>query len=184
MSKRATKGDHFLASPTDEEVRRQRQAEYTWVAKHELVGAIVLITLGLCHWYGTDGWLARLAGVGAVVVAYAFISTVMNRVADYSRERDRELNALRQQLVAFTCALHDRSGERVDVSRLADAVTPQWRREEQNLSEDDWAIISRSWEFWRDGFEEQDRTPCANCGSPRTAHAPNGKCPTRAPFTA
>lgn len=175
---RANRGNTFVAELEPAESERRRLAEYGWVAKSQLVAAVVLVTGCLQHWFTADGWSGPVAGLVGIVVAYWIVSEIMRRVAKYTEEQRKDVEMLKQQLAAFGCAIHNGSLDRSEMARLKAAVDP-WSDHPSRKPQlpDDWAVISRTWAFWRDGFDEQDITRCANCGLARRQHAADGLCP-------
>jgi len=94
--------------------------------------------------------------------------------------RDKEISNLRRQLTGFVCDTSLGRVSEADLKRIALAVNDMPSRTKQNdLSRDDFNLISRAWFFWKDqnGFEWQDETECINCGRVRREHSKNGACP-------
>lgn len=176
-TERANRGNRFVAELTSEESQRQRRAAYSWVAPYQLVAAAVLVPIFMHHSQTADGWSGPAAGLGGVVVAYAIISELMRRIERFKADQRQELEALRRQLAAFVCAAQEGAVERQELVRLREAAEGWRPKSATDYPRDDWTLISRAWKFWRDGFDEQDSTRCANCGLERRRHSAKGMCP-------
>ena len=174
---RANRGNTFVAEPEHHEGERQRGADYRWVMKFELVAAFVVVGACLQHWYTVGGWTGWATGAVGILVAYWVISEILGRVDDYTDQQRKEIEQLRRQLAAFVCDANGGLVKRADIARLSAAIERSaWTRAADPLG-DDWGLISRTWEFWRDGLVDQDRTRCANCGAGRIEHGADGQCP-------
>ena len=177
---RANTGNTFVAELEPAESDRRRRAEYSWVAKYQLVAAVVLVTGSIHYWNTAEGWSGPAVGIVGIAIAYSIIAEILRRVDKYTEEQRQAVETLRQQLAAFVCAVHDGTVERAEMARLRAAILGKSfdrpRRHGRQLR-DDWVLISRAWAFWQDSFDEQDWVLCANCGAARQQHDPDGRCP-------
>jgi hypothetical protein len=173
---RANRGHSFVPVPDLNEIERQRHADYRWVMKYQLVAAVVVVTGLLQYGYTTGGWIGWAAGVVGMLVAYWTISVIVGLVDEYKDEQHKEIDRLRRQLAAFVCDVQKGTIEKADIERLSAAIRSQFRTCSDQRLGDDWTLISRTWNFWREGVKDQDDTTCANCGAPRRSHGVGGKC--------
>jgi hypothetical protein len=170
----------FQAVPSSHEYERLKSKTYDWVPKYQIIAAFVVIFQCMYFASITEGWKGYLLNVVAIMVLYYITSGIFERIRMYLGAVDKEISNLRRQLTGFIC---DTSLGRVSepsLKRIAVAVNDLPSRTNQNdLSRDDFNLISRAWFFWNDqnGFNWQDDTECINCGQARKEHSKDGTCP-------
>jgi len=117
----------------------------------------------------------------AGIILYFIVSGIFDRIAIYLESRDKEIYNLRRQLTGFVCDTSLGKVSEADLKRIAVAANDLYGKTKQNnLSKDDFNLLSRAWFFWKDrnGFEWQDETECINCGKVRREHSKDGACPS------
>ena len=120
-------------------------------------------------------WLGLLFGI---VFLYVLISTLVGWSSNFIEMRENEIKGLRRQLTCFICEASLGRIEKDDLKRMANATRPDVFIKKDNLTVDDFFLISQPYIFWgENGFEWQDETECANCGHERQEHSKDGNCP-------
>ena len=123
------------------------------------------------YWFGVP-----LLGV---VLLYFLISSLLGWFELHLDRRDREIKYLRRNLTRSICETSLGWVEKKDLKRLRAATATFPLPKADDLTIDDFSLISRANIFWgENGFEWQDEAECANCGHTRKEHSKNGNCPT------
>jgi regulator of replication initiation timing len=115
----------------------------------------------------------------AVFLLYFLIKNLMSEFTNHIDMRYKQIKDLKRQLTCFICEASLGRIEKGDLERLAKAS--HWRTDKKmdDLTVDDFSIISQVWNFWeKKGFEWQDECECINCGHNRKEHSQDGECPT------
>ena len=176
---RGSKVRHKFRAKAEEE--RFGKTVRGWKIEIFIFSLVILISFSQYHklpkkevfsyWFGVP-----LVGV---VLLYFLISSISNWFALHLDRRDREINNLRRQLTRFICETSFGWVEKEDLKRLKKAADLFPLPKENDLTIDDFSLISRPDIFWgKNGFEWQDEAECANCGHTRKEHSQDGNCPT------
>lgn len=172
----------FQAVPNPNEDARLTRKAYEWLPKYQIIVSIVFIFQCMYFASITEGWKGYLANLAAIVALYFIISGIFNEIRMHIESRDKEIFNLRRQLSGFICDASLGRVSEVDLNRIAAAANDiSWLETKQDdLSKDDFGLISRAWFFWKDqnGFEWQDKTECISCGMARKEHSRDGSCPS------
>jgi len=171
----------FQAEPSLHEYERSKSKIYEWVPKYQIIAAFILIFQCMYFASITEGWKGYLSNFVAIVTLYFIISGIFDRITRYIESRDKKISNLRRQLTGFVCDSTLGKVSETDLKRIAVAANDMpWRTKQNDLSRDDFGLISRAWFFWKDqnGFEWQDETECINCGQARREHSKDDTCPS------
>ena len=154
---------------------------HRWVPAIEVAGVMVIFVSALFWGMTTGGWKGwAYCIIGVVVLIYYVKRTIGELNAAMLKQKRREYDLL-QRVTRFICDANSGCVDRGVLERIgkaADSATDVSQFEE-NLSLDDFSLISQSRSFWKDGFDKQNRTTCVNCGNARELHKKNGDCPSR-----
>ena len=179
--KNSVSRNKFQAVPSSHEYESSKSKMYEWVPKYQIIAAFTIIFQCIYFASITEGLKGYLFNVIAIVVLYFMVSGIFERIRMYIEARDKEISNLRRQLTDFVCDTSLGRVSEADLKRIAVAANDlPWRTNKDDLSRDDFNLISRAWYFWKDqnGFNWQDETECINCGQERKAHSKEGNCPT------
>ena len=171
----------FQAEPSSHEYEKSKSKIYEWVPKYQIIAAFIIIFQCMYFASITEGWKGYLSNLFAIGVLYLILSGIFDHITMYIESRDKEISNLRRQLTGFICETSLGKVPETDLKRIATAVNDLlWEAKQNDLSKDDFNLISRAWFFWRDqnGFEWQDETECTNCGQARKEHSKDGTCPS------
>jgi len=172
--------NRFQAVPSSREYERSKSKTYEWVSKYQIIAAFIIIFQCMYFASITEGLKGYLLNVVAIVVLYFIVSGIFERITRYIEAMDKEISNLRRQLTGFVCDTSLGRVSEADLKRIAVAANDLPRRTNQNdLSREDFNLISRAWFFWKDqnGFNWQDEAECINCGQARKVHSKEGTCP-------
>ena len=178
--KNSVSKNRFQAEPSSREYERSKNKTSEWVPKYQIIAAFIIIFQCMYFASITEGWKKYLFNLIAIVILYFIISGIFERITMYIEARDREISNLRRQLTGFVCDTSLGKVSEADLKRIAVAANDlPWRTNQNDLSRDDFNLISRAWVFWKDQncFNWQDMTKCINCGQERKAHSKDGVCP-------
>ena len=178
--KNSVSKNKFQAEPSSREYERSKSKIYEWVPKYQIIAALILIFQCMYFASITEGWKGYLSNFVAIVILYFMVSGIFDRITRYLEESNKETSNLRRQLTGFVCDTSLGRVSEADLKRIAVAANDMpWRTKQNDLSRDDFRLISRALFFWRDqiGFEWQDNTECVNCGIDRRVHSKDGTCP-------
>ena len=178
--KNSVSKNKFQAEPSSREYERSKSKIYEWVPKYQILAAFILIFQCMYFASITEGWKGYLSNFVAIVILYFIVSGIFDRITRYIEASNKEISNLRRQLTGFVCDTSLGRVSEADLKRIAVAANDlPWRANQNDLSRDDFGLISRAGFFWRDqiGFEWQDDTECVNCGQERRVHSKDGICP-------
>ena len=179
--KNSVSKNKFQAEPSSREYERSKSKIYEWVPKYQIIAAFILIFQCMYFASITEGWKGYLSNFVAIVILYFIVSGIFNRITRYIEASNKEISNLRRQLTGFVCDTSLGRVSEADLKRIAVAANRvPWRTNQNDLSRDDFGLISRAWFFWKDqnGFNLQDETECINCDQERKAHLKDCTCPS------
>ena len=171
----------FQAEPSSGKYEKLKSKTYEWVPKYQIIAALILIFQCMYFASITEGWKGYFANFGAIIILYFIVSGIFDRITMHIESRDKEISNLRRQLAGFVCDASLGRVPKADLKRIAIAANDiPSRTKQDDLSKDNFSLISRAWFFWKDqnGFEWQDETECSNCGRVRRKHSKDGACPS------
>ena len=171
----------FQAEPSLHEYEKSKSKIYEWVPKYQIIAAFIIIFQCMYFASITEGWKGYLSNLVAIGVLYFILSGIFDHITMYIESRDKEISNLRRQLTGFICETSLGKVPETDLKRIATAANDLlWKAKQNDLSKDDFNLISRAWFFWRgqNGFEWQDETECTNCGQARRKHSKDSTCPS------
>ena len=171
----------FQAEPSSGEYERSKSKTYKWVPKYQIIAAFILVFQCMYFASITEGWKGYLSNFAAIVILYFIVSGIFDRITWYIEASNKQISFLRRQLTGFVCDTSLGRVSEADLKRIAVAANRvPWRTNQNDLSRDDFGLISRAQFFWSDqiGFEWQDETECINCGRARREHSKDGTCPS------
>ena len=152
-----------------------------WKSEIFAFSLLILLSFSQYHKLPKEEIFSYWLGVPLVgiIILYFLISSLLNWSVNFIEMRENEIKGLRRQLTCFICEASLGRIEKDDLKRLANATRPLTGIKNDNLTEDDFSLISQPYIFWgENGFEWQDETECANCGHERQKHSQDGNCPT------
>lgn len=170
----------FKAEPSDNEYEKTKKKAYEWVPKYQIIAAFIIVFQCMYFASTTEGWKVYLFNIIAIAVLCFMVSGIIEKIRFYIDARDKEINNLRRQLTGFICDAALNKVSQGDLKRLGNAANDLMLQAEKNdLTKDDFNLLSRAWFFWTDqnGFDWQDNTKCINCEQERKAHSLDGTCP-------
>lgn len=170
----------FQAEPNSHEYERSQSNIYEWVPKYQIITAFIVIFQCMYFASITEGWKGYLSNFVAILILYFIISGIFDRITRHIESRDKNISNLKRQLTGFVCDTELGKVSETDLKRISLAANDMpWRIQQNDLSRDDFGLISRAWFFWKDqnGFEWQDSIECVNCGQARREHSKDGTCP-------
>lgn len=171
----------FSSEQNSREYERSKTKTYEWVPKYQIIAAAIIIFQCMYFASITEDWKGYLSNLVAIAVLYFIVSGIFERITMYIETRDKKISSLRRQLTGFICDASLGKVPEADLQRIAVAANDLlWRNSQDDLSKDDFNLLSRTWFFWKNqnGFNWQDEIKCTNCGQERKAHSREGHCPT------
>ncbi len=178
--KNSVSRNKFQAEPGSDEYKRLKRKTYEWVAKYQIIAAFIFIFQCMYFASITEGLKGYLFNLVAIIILYFIVSGIFDRITRYIESCDKEISNLKRQLTGFVCDTSLGKVSEANLKRIALAANDMpWRTEQNDLSKDDFNLMSRAWFFWRDqnGFEWQDEIECIKCGQARREHSKDGTCP-------
>lgn len=177
--KKSVPKNNFQAEPSSREYERSKSKIYELVRKYQIITAFILTFQCMYFASITEGWKGYLYNFVAIVILYFIVSGIFDRITRYIEASNKEISILRRQLTGFVCDTSLGRVSEANLKRIAVAVNDlPWRTNQNDLSRDDFELISRAWLFWRDqiGFEWQDDMESVNCGQELRVHSKDGTC--------
>jgi len=153
---------------------------WAWVPRIQIMAGLFLFSLGM-HWnFTADGWQRYLGGLMALGLVLLIVKEIQDHFFQLQEDIEQRCRAIERQFTAFICDATLGVIEEDDLSRLRTAAAKiHLTSQHENLSVDDFSLISRASFFWpgQNGFHWMDQTECRNCKKKRIEHAKDGSCP-------
>lgn len=152
-----------------------------WKLELFAISLVILVSFSQYHKLSEEGILSYWIGLPllGIILLYSMIKSLLSWFAQHIEMRDMQIKGLRRQLTCFICEASLGWIDKKELERLREAVKSNAYSKMDDLTVDDYSLISQAWVFWgENGFEWQDNTECVNCGHNRKEHSQDGECPT------